>query len=172
MVQRRQKTHDDDGLGDLTLDEKDAQGRGVMTAAKFYMIISNVNKTGGLSYQRSLQKSLEQPPLKYFALDQNITLTSTTKNTPTSLAQMYTSTYLKVVPLPILKSPNKLLVRLTNLFDKFDSNQGGEEPFNLLSYARQLQSKPQSSTAKSLAKKPNWSKVWAKKEEDTTLKIM
>jgi hypothetical protein len=39
MVQRRQKTHDDDGLGDLTLDEKDSQGRGVMTAAKFYMII-------------------------------------------------------------------------------------------------------------------------------------
>jgi hypothetical protein len=38
---------------------------------------------------------------------------------------MYSNTYLKVLPLPILKSPNKILVRLTNLFDKFDSDQGG-----------------------------------------------
>ena len=173
MVQRRQKTHDDDGLGDLTLDEKDAQGRGVMTAARFYMLISNVNKTGGLSHHRSLQKSLEQRPLKYFVLDKNVSLTSTMKYTSTSLAQMYSNTYLKVLPLPILKSPNKLLVRLTNLFDKFDSELGGQEHFNLLQYARQLKSKPKSSLAQSSAsKKPNWSKVWEdKKEKETTLFI-
>ena len=47
MIQRRHSTHDDDGLGDEKLDEKDPNTilLGVKTSAKYWMQISNVGES-------------------------------------------------------------------------------------------------------------------------------
>ena len=65
MIQRRHKTHDDDGLGDTALDEKDIKlnYKGQKIQSNYYIKISNE----GESQQREMQKSIDLPPLIYFS---------------------------------------------------------------------------------------------------------
>ena len=56
MVQRRSKTHDEDGLADNTLDERDVTNmeKGIKVSATYWMEIGSME-----SKQRLMQKRLE-----------------------------------------------------------------------------------------------------------------
>lgn len=71
ILQRRHNTHDEDGLGNTLLDERDPNqpSAGLKVSATYWMQISQFTSTNSTSAQRIVQNQLEKPLLQYFIKD-------------------------------------------------------------------------------------------------------
>ena len=146
MQNRRIPCDDQKGEAEF-LNETDSTGNGIRVPATYYVQLSNLNERP--SQQRMVQQKNADPVQFMYA--RNMSMTRQVSSKVESSKDYMTSNnneVFKVVKMPLAK--NKVMLRLQNLDDKFDTNSGSVN-ISLTQYAQQMwkEANPEATTVPS-----------------------